>query len=274
MRKRLTDLWQQFGLKVLNLLALSGTYRMSTHAWGQDQRERLDWYRVAGSRLTVIFLYGGNWRSGRRQDYRFVADTLCGMGVNVVIPDFPLYPDHRFETILAGAIRAVDFFMTSIDPETPVVLMGHSSGAQKAALLTLDDSLLSCPDRVVGMIGIAGPYDFFPFTEEDHWDLFSPEKDYPRSQPVNFVRPEAPELYLLHGADDMRVRRGHSKSLMEKQQAAGGVASREVYEGMGHVDAVVSFSRIHRRKSLMIRDIQRFLERKANEIEGVASGTQ
>ena len=39
---------------------------------------------------------------------------------------------------------------------------------------------------------------------------------------VNFVRGDAPELYLLHGADDTRVRRGHSKSLMEKQVEAGG----------------------------------------------------
>jgi acetyl esterase/lipase len=266
-------LWQKFGLRALNWLADSGGYQVSSHAWGSGDREVLDWYQLDlqtpdAPALTVIFLYGGNWRSGRRQDYRFVADTLCQMGVNVVVPDFPLYPDHKFETILSGAVTAVDYFMDELDPDTQVILMGHSSGAQKAALLTLDRSLLKHPDRINAMIGIAGPYDFYPFTEEDHWDLFSPENDYPRSQPVNFVRADAPELYLLHGADDRRVRRGHSKSLMEKQQAAGGTASREVYESMGHVDAVVSFSRIHRRNSRMIRDIQRFIQAKKTERGG------
>lgn len=273
MRKRLTDLWQTVGQKVINLLATAGNYEVSTISWGDGEREQMDWYQVDGAVLTVIFLYGGNWRSGRRQDFRFVADTLCGMGVNVVVPDFPLYPDHRFENILSGAVRAVNHFMQAVDPSARVILMGHSSGAQKAALLTLDESLLNETDRIVAMIGLAGPYDFFPFTEEDHWDLFAPEKDYPRSQPVNFVRPDAPELYLLHGAEDKRVRRGHSKSLMEKQLAAGGRARREVYDGMGHVDAVVSFSRIHRRTSPMIRDIQRFIQAKQQE-EGVACGTQ
>ena len=37
------------------------------------------------------------------------------------------------------------------------------------------------------------------------------------------------------------------------------LARREVYEGMGHADAVVSFSRIHRRKSPLVRDIQTFI---------------
>jgi hypothetical protein len=46
---------------------------------------------------------------------------------------------------------------------------------------------------------------------------------------------------------------------MEKQVEAGGRAHREVYQGMGHADAVVSFSRIHRRKSPLVRDIQTFI---------------
>lgn len=228
--------------------------------YGEGVRDKLDWYQVDDTAPTVIFFYGGNWRSGRKQDFRFVADTLCQMGVNVAVPDFPLYPDHRFEVILDGAVRATDFFMEEVCPEGPVILMGHSSGAQKAALLALDDSLLKQPGRIVAMIGLAGPYDFYPYTEDDHWDLFGPEEHYPRSQPVNFVRQDAPGLYLLHGREDRRVRRGHSKSLMEKQIAAGGQAAREVYDDMGHVDAVVSFSRIHRRNSKLIRDIYSYIK--------------
>ncbi len=265
LRNRLTDLWQRFGLRFINLISMTGGYKVETHAYGRGERERLDWYIRDKAVPTVIFIYGGNWRSGRRQDYRFVADTLCQMNVNVMIPDFPLYPDHRFESILDGVVKATNHFLTHVYPEGRVILMGHSSGAQKAALLALDQHLLESPERIVAMIGLAGPYDFYPFTEDDHWDLFGPEEHYPRSQPVNFVRADAPKLYLLHGAEDRRVRRGHSKSLMEKQQAAGGEAGREVYEGMGHVDAVLSFSRIHRRNSRLIRDIQSFIESLENE---------
>ena len=140
------------------------------------------------------------------------------------------------------------------------MLMGHSAGAQLAALLTLDTSLLEDSSRLKGCVGLAGPYDFFPFTEDSHWDLFAPEAHYRQSQPVNFVRHDAPPLYLLHGEDDRRVRRGHSKSLMEKQQAAGGIASREVYPGMTHIGIVLAFSRLHRRKSRVVADVRHFID--------------
>ena len=259
MSQDINSLIQLIGLRLLNLMARSGGYRIETHAYGPGTRQQFDWYVVDKSLTTVIFYYGGNWRSGRRQDYRFVADTLCQMGVNVMLPDFPLYPAHRFPEILEGVVQATDHFMEEVATDVPVILMGHSSGAQKAALLALDHSLLSSSERVRAMIGLSGPYDFFPFTEDDHWDLFSPAENYPRSQPVNYVRPGAPPLYLLHGREDQRVRRGHSKSLMEKQQAVGGVAIREVYNRMGHIDTVVSFSRMHRRNSQLIRDIHSFI---------------
>ena len=260
MADRVGNLIQHFGLLAMNLAARSGGYHRSSHAYGEGERDRLDWYVCDRQAPTVIFYYGGNWRSGHRRQYRFVADTLCQMGVNVMIPDFPLYPDYRFDHILRGVVRATDHFMGEIEPEGAVILMGHSSGAQKAALLTLNTALLRSPDRILAMVGLSGPYDFYPFTEDDHWDLFGPEDQYPASQPVNYVRADAPPLYLLHGRDDNRVRRGHSKSLMEKQASTGGVATREVYDGMGHVDAVVSFSRIHRRNSKLIRDIQTFIK--------------
>ena len=64
---------------------------------------------------------------------------------------------------------------------------------------------------------------------------------------------------MLHGALDQRVRRGNSKSLMEKQIAAGGRACREVYSNMGHADTVLAFSRLHRRNNRLVRDIQYFI---------------
>ncbi len=252
-------LYQSAGLNLINMLARLGDYDHREISFGPGAEQRLDWYQVGPDAPTVIFYYGGNWRSYSKEAYRFVADTLCGMGVNVVIPEFRKYPEHRFTDILESVVTATDHFFEHHCPDSPVFMMGHSSGAQLAALLTLNQSLLKQPDRISGMIGLSGPYDFYPFTEDDHWDLFGPEEHYPISQPVNFVRADAPELYLLHGADDERVRRGHSKSLMEKQLAAGGRASREVYESMGHIDAVVSFSRIHRRNSKLIGDIKSFI---------------
>lgn len=249
--------WQQLGLFVINRLARSVPATREQVAYGESPRHHLDWYRhpAVGARPTVLFFYGGNWRSGRRQDYRFVADTLMTLGCDVVIPDYRLYPHVRFTDILLDARVATETVLSRLAPDSRLILMGHSAGAQIGALLTLDASLLSDSGRIAGFIGLAGPYDFYPFTEDDHWELFGPESAYPGSQPINFVGPDAPPLYLLHGADDRRVRRGHSKSLMLEQQAAGGDAERIVYSGMGHVDLILAFSRLHRRRNPVVRDV-------------------
>ena len=253
--------YQKLGLQIINGLAYGAQYRVAQRNYGDNIRHQYDCYLHNDnddSRPKIIFLYGGNWQSGARSDYRFVADTLCSLGFDVYVPDYRLYPEARFEQIIEDTSRAVDAIMADI-ANGPVFMMGHSAGAQLGALLTLNKRLLQSPERIRGFIGLAGPYDFYPFTEDSHWDLFAPEEKYPESQPVNYVTQDAPPLYLLHGELDNRVRRGHSKSLMEKQMEAGGQASREVYEKMGHVDIILSFSRIHRRKSQVVKDVNDFI---------------
>lgn len=265
------DYLQRLGLLFINAIARSTDYLCEEWVYGDAPRNALDWYRLPGeneSRPTVVFFYGGNWRSGRKEDYRFVADTLLAMGCDVVVPDYRLYPAVRFNDILSDATRAVEFVLERLPSDAKVLLMGHSAGAQLGALVTLNASLLRNPARISGFIGLSGPYDFYPFTEDEHWDLFAPEAHYPSSQAVNFVRADAPPLYLLHGEVDRRVRRGHSKSLMEKQIAAGGRASREVYPNVGHVDAIVSFSRLHRRTSPIVGDVARILAELGNRSRG------
>ncbi|MBQ76699.1 MAG: alpha/beta hydrolase [Gammaproteobacteria bacterium] len=255
------DLSQIAGLKVMNTIARSGEYVLQESCYGAHERHRYDCYlhkEANASRPKIIFIYGGNWRSGGRRDYRFVADSFCSLGFDVFIPDYRLFPEVRFGQILDDIRLAVDEIMSSITLG-PIFLVGHSAGAQLAALLTLNARLLRSTQRIAGFVGLAGPYDFFPYTEDSHWELFAPAEKYPESQPVNFVRSDAAPLYLLHGKDDKRVRRGHSKSLMEKQQAVGGMARREVYDGMGHIDIVASLSRIYPGKSEVLRDINRFV---------------
>jgi acetyl esterase/lipase len=246
---------EHFGLFVLNLAARLGSYKKCTEAYGSHPRQVLDWYLGEGDdRPVVLFFYGGNWQSGHRSDYRFVADGLLAIGCDVVVPDYRLYPEVRFANIISDARTA--FFHVKCKTDAPIIMMGHSAGAQLGALLALD----SGKEHVSAFIGLAGAYDFFPYSEASHWDIFAPVTEYLKSQPVNFVNEKAPPFYLLHGEDDQRVRRGHSKSLMEKQRAAGGSANREVYNGMGHVDIILAFSRFHRYRSQVMADIRCFIE--------------
>ena len=75
-------------------------------------------------------------------------------------------------------------------------------------MLTLNEHYLlaETSSSLRGFIGLAGPYDFLPFTDEYQRIVFGPEKNYSASQPVNFVGGNEPPLLLLYGNDDDTVR--------------------------------------------------------------------
>ena len=52
---------------------------------------------------------GGGWRSGRRQDYRFIGEALTSRGYVVVVPDYRVYPDVRFPTFVEDGARAMSW---------------------------------------------------------------------------------------------------------------------------------------------------------------------
>ena len=268
------ELMRNVGHQLINGLARIGQYRVTLNIpFDQDPRQQLDYYQSqarqpgltssAGMRPLILFIYGGAWQQGDKRQFRFVADTLCALGCDVVVTNYRLYPQVRFQQMVMDVVQAGRWIAENTPPQQPVYIMGHSAGAHLGSLLCLNRGLLSqaanLETRLKGFIGMAGPYDYFPYTEDAHWDLFGPAANYPSSRTINFVRADCPPLYLLHGEADTRVRRGHSKSLMEKTLAVGGIANRRVYANMGHVDIIVEFSVFHRRNSLVIRDIAEFI---------------
>lgn len=207
----------------------------------------------------MVFFYGGNWSSGARRDYRFVADAFAAFGCDVAIPDYRLYPEVRFDAIQADSVTALETLLAEVPVGRKVFLGGHSAGAQLAVLMGLDASLTPVSDRISGVVGLAGPYDFFPFKESRHADLFGPPPAWPRSQAINYVRHDGPPLLLLHGEDDTRVKVRHSKGLAERLVAAGGLADLRVYPNTGHVDIILSLAALFRRRTQVSRDVAAFL---------------
>lgn len=120
----------------------------------------------------VLFFYGGSWSRGDRRDYAFAGRALAARGYTVVLPDYRVLPEVEYPVFLQDCAAALRWTRENIaayggDPAA-AALMGHSSaGAYNAVMLALDRGLgvSDIPDVVVGL---SGPYDFFPFGREDH----------------------------------------------------------------------------------------------------------
>ena len=163
-------------------------------AYAEGQRHELDVYapnQGGTSAPVVVFFYGGGWETGDRAMYRFLGASLAARGVVVVIPDYRLHPAVRFPAFMDDGAAAVAWAHMNAarfggDPSR-LFLMGHSAGAQIAALLALDPEYLRAagltPEHdVCGVIGLAGPYDFLPDASAEVKAVFGPEEAWPRSQ--------------------------------------------------------------------------------------------
>ncbi len=231
-------------LELLNRMApRRGVRVLSDLAYGPGPRQALDIYAPAGGPApVVVFFYGGGWEEGERAMYRFAAAALAARGVLTVVPDYRLYPEIRFPAFMEDAAAAVAWTLARIaahggDPRR-LFLMGHSAGAQIAALLALDGRYLTAagvaPRQVAGVIGLAGPYDFLPLRSQVLKEIFGPETSWPDSQPIGFVTPAAPPMLLAAGTADRIVDPGNTSRLAAKLRAAGVPVEARLYRGLGH----------------------------------------
>ena len=239
---------------IFNSLIPEGGFEITRDiAFGQHPRLKLDVYRPVpyanASRPVVVFFYGGAWEAGNKADFLFAAEALTSRGYVVVMPDYRLYPEVIFPLYMDDAARAVKWTFDNIarfggDPGK-VFVMGHSAGAQLAALAAYDATYLDRVGidrrRIRGMISLAGPLDFLPLTEPNLFLIF-PEAVRAASQPINFITgKEAPSL-LLHGEDDTRVGIHNSRNLAARIRERGGQVEEKYYPGTGHVGILLSIS--------------------------------
>lgn len=267
----LTAACMPVALGVLNLPARLGDYTLvSDQAYADGPRRTLDIYTpegVDGPSPVVIFLYGGRWSTGSKDDYRFVADALTALGYVAVIPDYRLYPEVGFPGFVEDAAVAFTWVHAHIDAHggdaDELFVMGHSSGAHIAAMLALDENYLlragGRPDWLAGMIGLAGPYDFLPLEDRDLRDIFGPPVRYPLSQPVNYAHAGQPPLLLLHGSDDETAAVSNSVNLAAATRAQGAEVEVRLYEGIGHVGILSALSRPFRGRAPVVADVDRFI---------------
>jgi acetyl esterase/lipase len=260
-------------LFVLNGLARFDDYTVIEDiAYGEHALNRLNIYlpaRKQASRATVVFFYGGCWggcETINKENYRFVAQTLTAHGYTVVIADYRRYPDVKFAQIMNDTSQSVEWVKAHIaeyggDPGK-IFLMGHSSGAHLAAMLTLNEDYLlpETYQSIKGFIGLAGPYDFLPFTEAYQKEVFGPEENYPASQPVNFVQGTEPPLLLLYGNNDVKVKPVNIESLSRKVRQAGGCVETHVYSGLDHVELLGALSLPLQNREPVLSDIIHFLD--------------
>jgi acetyl esterase/lipase len=206
----------------------------------------------------VVFLHGGGWSEGNRQEMNHFIEGVAGLGYAGVTVAYRLVPAARFPAQLEDCKAAVRWLRANaakyrINPKR-IGVVGFSAGGHLASMLGVtgkNDGLEGAggnPDqssRVQAVVSFFGLTDFS--TRDWPRDLengviepflggsFANHADeYRRASPITYVTSDAPPFLFFHGSEDKLVPVDQSKRLGEKLRNAGVFAEVNVLEGEGH----------------------------------------
>ena len=261
------------GLWVLNnsIRLIHPTSSETAISYGSQPWQKLDIYPQKTNAPVVIFVHGGSWRHGRRDQYRFAADGFIRKGYTVVVPDYIKYPNEqaRYPTFVEDIALATAWVKEHIeqhngDPEN-IFLAGHSAGAHSVVMLATDGQFLNkvgLSERDIRAVaGIAGPYSFIP-----DWyvtkAVFGPPDRYPLMDALNYVDGVEPDMLLLHSQADAQVGQYNQDSLAASLRHMGVNVETKLYGQLSHIDMVTSLHPWLQKGVDVVGDIDAFFKRR------------
>ncbi len=222
---------------------------------------------ATGPRPIVIFVHGGGWRSGAPRDYRFMGRMLARAGYVAVLPGYRLTPDGIFPHMLEDSAAAVAWTRAEAarfggDPDR-IVLMGQSAGAYNVVMLGLERQWLGragVPEAAIrGIIGLSGPYDFLPFDSQSSIRAFGHVSPPEQTQPIRFVRGDAPPMLLITGDADVTVKPRNTRVLAAALGQLDAPVDTVIVPGASHADTVIKLAAPFTRDRRVIDPVLAFL---------------
>jgi CubicO group peptidase (beta-lactamase class C family)/acetyl esterase/lipase len=130
-----------------------------------DKRQVLDVYSPPNAKnLPVVFwIHGGGWQTGDKSDVQIKPRAFMDKGFVFVSTNYRLLPNVDMATIVRDIAKSIHWVHDHIaeyggDP-TRLFVMGHSAGAQLAALICTDDRYLKAEGLSLAIIKACVPVD-------------------------------------------------------------------------------------------------------------------
>jgi acetyl esterase/lipase len=220
----------------------------------------------AGGLPVVLWVHGGGWLGGSKEELAVYFRLIAREGHAVVAPRYSLAPEHHYPTPLRQVMDALSHVQANaerlrIDP-TRIVLAGDSAGAQIAAQVTLlvsgpeyarsvGISPTITPQQLRGVVLACGPYDLRllrsastasarRIVDAALWAYsgsrrHATDRSFALVNVVDYLtRAFPPALITVGNADPLRA---HSELLVERLRACG-VEPETLFFPVGHEPAL------------------------------------
>jgi arylformamidase len=223
------------------------------YAGSKDERQTLDVYAPAEGKghPVVVWIHGGGWQAGDKKEVDKKPQAFTDRGFVFISINYRLLPKATIKEMAGDVAKAIRWVHDHArdhggDPDTMLV-MGHSAGAQLAALVCTDDSLLKAETLSLSIIKGCVPVDGDTYdvplqiktVEKKRANAYTRKFGDADSQkdlsPVTHVAKgkHIPPFLILHVADHPETK-GQSQRLVKVLQEAGISAKAYPAEGKTH----------------------------------------
>ncbi|MBF8456692.1 alpha/beta hydrolase [Kaistella sp. G5-32] len=160
----------------------------------------------------LIFVHGGNWNSGNKDQYGFFGRNFAKNDVITVIPSYTLSPNANVDemtTEIASAVKWVQSNISKYNGDAKnLFVTGHSAGAQLVASAVLNPKFGINEQSIAGIILNDGAgidmKDYLernpPTSQDDYLATWSNDpKNWYQASPINFLDKNSPPFLIYVG---------------------------------------------------------------------------
>jgi acetyl esterase/lipase len=181
--------------------------------FADPDRHKLDLYLPRGKKdfPVVMFVHGGSWKSGNKDEYVKLGELFATEGIGCVIPNYRLSPKVQHPAHIEDVASAFAWTVGNIEKyggrKDRIFACGHSAGGHLVSLLGTDDKYLSkeglALKDVRGVIAISGVHEINSLLPMFR-NTFGKDKEECRdASPISHVKAGDPPFLLLYADRDL-----------------------------------------------------------------------
>lgn len=255
--------WAIGALELVNAISPAGGVGVSKDiAYGEYPAQNLDVYypkalaqaRKQGHVIQqryplVVFVHGGSWESGNKDQYAFVGQSLAQAGYVTAVINYRKAPEFIYPVFVEDTAQAVAWTYQNADKfyanPQQMAVVGQSAGAFNVVAAMSNQQFLAPyglqPSDIKAVVGIAGPYSY-DFRTSNSRSVFPSDATPEQVMPDRLLQagPSGlqPAYLLLTAENDKVVGDQNTERMAQALQAVNAVVTVSEIKGASHATSI------------------------------------
>ncbi len=193
----------------------------------------------------VVFVYGGSWENGSKEDYAFVGQSLAQAGYVTAVVNYRKAPEYVYPDFVEDTAKAIAWSYENAtkfhaNPER-LAVVGHSAGAFNAVAAIANEDFLApygmSPSDISAVVGIAGPYSY-DFRKFDSASAFPADATPDEVMPDRQLKGVQPPYLLLTAENDKIVYDTNTVKMTQALKDFGATVETGEIKGASHATSI------------------------------------